>query len=266
LHDYQLICPNYKLFTQGSPCERCNPHKYWNAIRYKCVQDSRLSSALAAAEMGLHNVLLKSYKKGISQFIAPSQFLHDKLVEWGWTQDQVTYLPHFSTLTPNPQKRKKQILFAGRLTKEKGVRVLAEAAAAIDAPILIAGTGEEEEWLKENAPENVQLLGFQQPPALHALMAESAAVIVPSLWYENAPMVVYESLALGTPVIGSALGGLPELIEEGVTGTLIEPENSADISKKVNMLLKKTLQITENQYNENEHIHDLTDIYEKTLA
>lgn len=266
LHDYQLICPNYKLFTQGSPCERCNPHKYWNAIRYKCVQDSRLSSALAAAEMGLHNVLLKSYEKGVTQFIAPSQFLRDKLLEWGWKEDQVTYIPHFSTLTPDTGKRKKQVLFAGRLTKEKGVRVLAEAAAAIDAPVLIAGTGEEEAWLRENAPDNVELLGFQKPEQLHALMAESAAVIVPSLWYENAPMVVYEALALGTPVVGSDIGGIPELIEENANGMLCAVGDAANLSEKVNQLLKTPLQISQNQYNASSHLKQLVTLYEHILA
>lgn len=263
LHDYQLMCPNYKMFTQGSPCERCNPHKYWNAVRYKCVQDSRLSSLLAAAEMTMHNVLLKSYEKGVDRFIAPSHFLHDKLIEWGWKKESVQYIPHFVTAARDKKvKRKKQVLFVGRLTREKGVRVLVEAAKSIDARVLIAGTGDEQEWLTKNAPDNVELLGFQDSAQVAQLMQESQAVIVPSVWYENAPMVVYEALALGTPVIGSNLGGIPELIEDGVNGYVFDSQNSGMLSQKVNTLLKSPLQISQNQYNVKSHLDQLLALYE----
>lgn len=267
LHDYQLICPNYQLFTQGSPCERCNAKKYWNAIRYKCVQDSRLASALSAAEMGLHRILLRSYENGIDRFIAPSQFLYDKLIEWGWKKEDLFYLPHFVNRKKDSTiEKKNHFLFIGRLTKEKGVRTLIEASHMTKMPIVIAGEGEEREWIEKHAPSHVRVLGFQQRESVYRLIQEARAVIVPSLWYENAPMVVYESLALGTPVIASDIGGLPELIEDGVNGFVFEAGNSAVLAEKMNVLASSSLQIKKNQYNVESHITSLFQLYEEILA
>lgn len=273
LHDYQLICPNYLLFTKGSPCERCHKKKYWQAIVNNCVQDSKVASALSAAEMTLHNVLLKSYEHGVNQFIAPSKFLYDTLVRWGWDEKQVTYVPHFvEKQRAANTKKKNQVLFIGRLTKEKGVHVLIEAARKLkDVDVLFAGTGEEEAALrniiKQQKLTHCQLLGFQDTVALDQLIQESQAVVVPSIWFENAPMVVYESLALGTPVIASNRGGLPELIQEGKNGLLFEPGDANALATAIHSLTSQPpLQIAKNQYNKEFHLNQLEQLYEASIT
>jgi glycosyltransferase involved in cell wall biosynthesis len=268
LHDYQLICPNYQLYTQNETCERCMRHQYWNAVTHRCVQDSYTASALAAVEMIYHNVLKKSYAQGVRQFIAPSQFLYDRLITWGWKESHVKYIPHFVEKTPLPTiKKKKQFLFVGRLTKEKGPQVLLEAARAIrDAEILFAGEGEERAALQRTITTeeltHCRLIGFQSGETLDRLVQESLAVVVPSLWYENAPMVVYESLALGTPVIASANGGLPELVRNGENGWTCTPGDSAALAECLRIALTAhPLQIPENQYNKGTHLERIVAVY-----
>lgn len=268
LHDYQLICPNYQLYTQNETCERCMQHKYWNAVTNRCVQDSVASSALAAFEMLYHNVLKKSYARGVDLFIAPSQFLRAKLLQWGWSNGQTTYLPHFVEKTRATHVNKKpQVVFVGRLTKEKGVHVLLEAAEQMrDVQILFAGEGDErkaiEHTIAEKSLSHCRVIGFQSGTALDQLMQESLAVIVPSVWYENAPLVVYEALALGTPVIASNHGGLTELIQHGKNGWLFTPGDARALAECLRVASTvKPLQIPENQYNKGTHLKQILEHY-----
>lgn len=269
VHDYQLICPNYKLFTQDAPCERCNAHRYWNAVRYSCVQENKASSALAALELGLHNVLLQTYKRGVARFIAPSRFLHEKLLAWGWNERQMMYLPHFVDITPvQGARKKKQFLFVGRLTKEKGADVLFAAAAQMpDATFLFVGAGEMQSALEQQSAglQNCTLLGAKDRQTVYRLMQESLAVIVPSIWYENAPLVIYEALALGTPVIASRLGGNSELIQEGENGYLFSPGDATDLLANVRKILHNPLHVESRQSSKQKHLDALEALYEEVL-
>jgi len=273
LHDYQLLCPNYQLFTQNKTCERCMQHRYWNAVTNKCVQDSTAASALAALEMTYHNVLKKSYKNGVQTFIAPSHFLHDKLLQWGWSQDHIAYLPHFVEKTPLPNvDKKRQVVFVGRLTKEKGVHTLVEAVKMYrDVDVVFAGEGDERKAIEEaiirNDLTHCRVAGFTSGVALDRLMQESLAVIVPSLWYENAPLVVYEALALGTPVIASAHGGLTELVQDGVNGWLFAPGDARALAACIQQASAgpKPLQILKNQYNRYSHLAGILALYAQAI-
>src|SRR5690606_7238858 len=112
-----------------------------------------------------------------------------------------------------------------RLSKEKGLDTLVHAAAAAAVPLKIAGTGPDEEQVRSTAAAlgaDVDFLGFRSGRELHDLIRGSRAVVLPSEWYENAPLSVLESFALGKPVLGARIGGIPELIEPGATGWLFD--------------------------------------------
>ncbi|MBI2410343.1 MAG: glycosyltransferase family 4 protein [Candidatus Kerfeldbacteria bacterium] len=272
LHDYQVLCPNYKLFTQGSPCERCKVHQYWNAIKFNCVQDAKLPSALSAVEMAVQNVFKKTYAKGVNIFIAPSQFMYTKMNEWGWPESQLHYLPNFiDRIRDTRIKKKNQFAYIGRLTKEKGVHLVLEAARRMqDTTFIFAGSGEEESNMKatiqKEGLKNCVMLGFQPEHKIDTLIQESQAVLVPSLWWENAPLSVYEALALGTPVIASNRGGLPELIKKGKNGIIFNPEKSNALAEAIQqMLAMPPLQIPKNTYTVGSHVEALTALYEKTI-
>ena len=101
----------------------------------------------------------------------------------------------------------------------------------------VAGDGPERAALEalahDVAPGRVRFLGRLDRTELHRRMAGAAAVVVPSVWYENQPMVVLEAFALGRPVIGTDLGGTPELVDPGRTGWLVPPGDAAALSAAV---------------------------------
>ena len=101
----------------------------------------------------------------------------------------------------------------------------------------IAGTGPLEDELKDytksNNVTNVEFLGYKSGKELTDLVENAYFIIVPSEWYENNPMTIIEGYAAGVPVIGTNIGGIPEIIEEGVTGYLFTPANSVDLTRVV---------------------------------
>lgn len=249
LHDYQLICPNYKLYTQGSVCERCFKHKYYNAALHKCLKNSAAGGALGAIELTLHRLILRSYDK-VDLFICPSQFLYDRLVAWGIPEQKLRYIPNFVELSARqpagPFASRQGFLFAGRLMKEKGIDLFLAAARALPKiEFDIAGQAETTEETARYAAQakalpNVRWHGHIQDKAkLNSLMAQVKAVVVPSEWYENAPLTVLEALAANTWVIASNRGGLPELIQSGKNGMVFEPGSLQGLVEAIQQVAAK---------------------------
>lgn len=79
---------------------------------------------------------------------------------------------------------------------------------------------------------------FKTGEELYRIIAEAAISVCPSEWYENCPYSVMESVLLGTPVVGSKMGGIPELIESGKTGELFEAGNVEDLMKAIKKVLQ----------------------------
>jgi glycosyltransferase involved in cell wall biosynthesis len=220
-HDLKIACPAYKMLNSEGICERCKTGSVLNVIKYKCVRDSLAASAIVAAESALHRTL-QSYNRLLTRVIAPSRFFEHKLIEWGVPAQKITYIPNYvdaSKFSPGFTPGE-YFLYFGRLAVEKGVGTLIKAAKLARVHLKIAGTGPMEDELKAIAgdAENVEFLGFRSGDDLHNLIKNARAVVLPSEWYENAPMSILESFALGKPVIGAEIGGIPELITSGETG------------------------------------------------
>ncbi|MDZ7261182.1 MAG: glycosyltransferase family 4 protein, partial [candidate division KSB1 bacterium] len=143
-------------------------------------------------------------------------------------------------------------VYFGRLSGEKGVLTLLKALKHISnrsVKLWIVGEGPEKEKLQRFAVENklnqVQFLGLKVGEELKSLVANAMFVVVPSEWYENSPLVIYEAFALGKPVIGSNLGGIPELIDPGQNGWLFEARNEEDLAEKIDYFLHHPATIRE---------------------
>lgn len=230
LHDYKLACPNYKMYTQGSPCERCKNGSYTQAIKYRCMGSSFAANALAAAEMQLTKATM-AYEKTVQMFACPSQFMHDKMAEWGEPASKLRVV-----LNPTHMPAKPAVggggylLYAGRLSPEKGVDTLIRGIASLPLlPLWIAGRGPEEARLRQLADElgahHVRFLGFQPPEELAKLRSSAEAMVLGTKMYENASGVILEGLASGLPCFATNVGGNPELIQEGETGWLLPPDD-----------------------------------------
>lgn len=230
LHDYKLACPNYKMYTEGAPCERCKGGHYLEAVKHHCLTADLSGNLLAAIEMG-YTKLVQSYERTVGAFLCPSQFMADKMAAWGEPPSKLHVLPNPIGISATRALGDGEYLLAiGRLSIEKGFETIVRAAAVTpQIELRIAGTGPEEARLKHLAASlgvrNVVFLGFLRQPELALQRQHAMAIVVPSVWYENAPYAVLEAMAEGIPIIASRIGGLPEQVEAGVNGLLVDPGN-----------------------------------------
>mgnify|MGYP000877987229 CR=1 FL=1 len=227
-HDLKVACPAYKMLNRGGVCERCRGGNLLHVVANRCVRDSLAASAVVALESTVARTL-GLWRNNVDRIVVPSRFYQRKLQDWGWPAAQLVHIPNYvdaSAHRPEPAPGDYFVYF-GRLAPEKGVETLIRAAVAARVPLKIAGTGPMESGLRVLAAgqPGIDLLGFVGGDALWNLVRGSRAVVLPSQWYENAPMSVLEAGALGKPVIGANIGGIPELLVEGETGFVFEAGN-----------------------------------------
>lgn len=283
LHDYKLVCPSYKLETKGEVCERCQGKSFYNAVINRCLKDSYIASSVYAVE-SYYNSLLKRYHNYIDMLISPSQFLKDKLIQFGWDENKIRVVRNslnIENYTTNYAPGN-YILYIGRLSREKGIKTLISAYSELktDKQLIIAGSGPLEDELKEQArdQENITFTGHLSGSELSNLTSHSRAVIVPSEWYENAPMSILEAMAYGKPVVAADIGGIYELIDHGVTGLLYESGNTQklkhelikvleDMSEDELISMGKDARIKA-EVNHSQHVHyeDLINVYSEVLS
>jgi glycosyltransferase involved in cell wall biosynthesis len=231
VHEYRMLCPTSTLFRSGrGVCEECASGRRWHAVRNACNRESRAASALSALECYWRDARYP-YAEYIDQFVMVSEFCRQKHLQY---QPELSAksctIYNFIDATPvgdvAEAARGDHLLYAGRLSPEKGVAELLAAVASSPAITLrVAGTGSQEGELRQryaSAP-NIEFLGKLTREALAEQIRAARYCVVPSIWYENNPMSVLESFAEGTPVLGAEIGGMPELISEGVTGLLFAP-------------------------------------------
>jgi len=241
LHDYKLICPNYQLYSHNQVCYDCAAPNYFKCLTKKCFKDSYLASFLVALEMFWHHKVLKIYEKNIKFYIAPSNFMKQTCVRFGVEAKLITVLYNFINITPKLSTSLDDYLLCfGRLSSEKGIDVLLRALAQLDRKFIlkIAGTGPDEKRLKQltkdlNLDQQVEFLGHLSGDDIATIVARARAIIIPSVWLENMPFSLLESLALGKTVIASNIGGLAELITDGVNGFSFVANDSQALAKKL---------------------------------
>ncbi|MCW5612215.1 MAG: glycosyltransferase family 4 protein [Rubrivivax sp.] len=227
-HDLKLACPAYKMLNRGAICERCKGGNLLHLVANRCVHGSLAASTVIAVESTVAR-LFGLWRHNLDRIVVPSRYFEQKLQEWGWPAPQLVYIPNYvdaATLQPDPAPGD-YLLYFGRLASEKGLRTLVRAAIETGLPLRVAGTGPLESDLRALAAghPNVQFLGFVSGAALWNLVRGSLAVVLPSEGPENAPMSLLEAGALGKPVIGANIGGIPELLIEGETGFAFEAGN-----------------------------------------
>jgi glycosyltransferase involved in cell wall biosynthesis len=281
LHDLKLVCPAYTMLAQGSRCERCKGGKLYELLHNKCMKGSVVLSGVVFFE-ALVQRFLKSYRQNVDRFVVPSQFYVEKFVEWGWERDAFVHIPnfvdvqtHFPDFSPG-----RHFLYFGRLSPEKGIATLVEAAALAEVPISIVGTGPQEGELRRLAHERramVTFHGYLAGEKLHQAVRSARATVLPSEWYENGPLSVLESYALGKPVIGAAIGGIPELIRDGETGfsfvsgsvdSLADVlRQMADLQREEVMAMGRTARDwVENEFTAQRYLERILDLYQSMTA
>lgn len=229
LHDYKLICPAYSCRRPGGEiCQECVGQGKNGVLRHRCMKGSLVQSLMAGAEARFWN--RRRLERATDLFIAPSRFMANKMMEDGYSPSRI--LPICNFVDPDkmavldavsPDQPRDGFCYVGRLSEEKGVETMLKAAAASGVRLRVAGDGPLGESLRAaySGKGNIEFLGHLDASGVAELLSRSLASVIPSEWYENNPLGVIESLCAGTPVIGAAIGGIPELIgpADGITFT-----------------------------------------------
>ena len=243
LHDYKPVCPNFRLFTDGAPCTRCLSGRFVNVVRHRCLEGSRWRSVAAAADA--YTSRGRGLYDRVDRFLAPSAFLRDRVVDGGLRADRVEVLPNPVVAPPEPRRARAEpptLLYASRLVAEKGVDTLLDAAARLPAGVRVrlAGSGRLERAVRSRITAEglpVDVLGPLPPSEVEAELRAAAVAVLPALWWENCPMAVLEAAAQGVPVVASAVGGVPELVDDGRTGLLVPPGDVAALAGALTRLV-----------------------------
>jgi glycosyltransferase involved in cell wall biosynthesis len=234
--NFRLTCSNAYLYRDGHICEDCLHRRVkWPGVVHGCYHDSRAESAVVASMLTIHGIL-GTWTRHVDALLAVSGAVRDVLLEAGLPPEVVHVRHHFVSVDPGtrPAGAGDFALYVGRLSPEKGLDVLLDAARGVpELPVRIAGDGPERARLEQRVAserlEHVTLLGHQDRAAVTRLMLTARALVVPSQWYEAFGHVVDEAFACGLPVIASDLGALPELVDATV-GRVFRASDPGDLA------------------------------------
>lgn len=251
VHNFRLICPGATLYHNGKICEDSLYKGLRSSLKNKIYKGSFIHTLISATTLKI-NRLMGTYKK--VNYIFLTEFNKKKHLELNNNEHTIieeskTFIkPNFVSIDREVipfEKRKNQFVFVGRLDKLKGINLLFEAWKDVkESDLIICGIGPEEEWcrkyIEENTLSNVHMIGYVKNEQARKIIAESRALILPTQWFEGFPMTIIESFSCGTPVIGSNIGNVANLIEEGVTGRKYQFDSIDSLREAVSMFQDMT--------------------------
>jgi glycosyltransferase involved in cell wall biosynthesis len=223
LHNYRMLCLPANLLRDGRVCEDCVGHMPWRGVRHACYRDSTLGSASIATSLSLHRAL-RTFDRP-QRFLAVSEFVRTKHVDAGWDPERIRVKANFAWPCDRRSGPGESFVYVGRLSPEKGLSHLLQAWRRVDARLLVVGDGPDGEELRRIAPPNVRFTGSVERAEVDEMLQRARALVLPSICYEGQPRTILEAFAAGVPVIANRIGGLPELVVDGMSGQLVEPDD-----------------------------------------
>ncbi len=234
VHDYELTCPTGLRYRGGQPCQDCQGGRYGAAIAGRCKDGRLLPSTAVALEHAVHRYI--GIQKFVDIFVAPSRAVADALSADGI--ERVVHLPNLLPAGRLASRPPCDVVFAGRLTEEKGVyELLALARALPSARVHVYGEGPLATALESARLDNLSAFGARPVEEVRGALAAAKLAVVPSRWPENQPYAVLEAQAAGAVVVASRVGGIPEMVDDGVDGVLVAPGDPAALVNAVSRLL-----------------------------
>lgn len=271
LHDYKLFCPRYDcLRNDRENCTRCMQDTRC-VIRNKCMKGSLVGSLLGFSEIRKWN--RKKLDEYTDRFICPSRFMNERMQEWGIAPEKLTTLHNFIDIERCKtcyDERQPYYCYVGRLSPEKGLNTLIEAAAKLPYPLKIVGGGPLAETLREKTKElpHIEFLGHRTWEEVKEIVRKARFLVIPSEWYENNPFSILEALCLGTPILGAHIGGIPEVIEKGFNGELFEPKSVPELRQRIEEMMtaapfdhQRIAEEAQKKFNSEQYYEQLENIY-----
>lgn len=275
VHNFRLLCVGATFYRNGKICEKCVKENPLVAVRYGCYRNNRFQTFACVMSMLIHRHI-GIYKK--LNYICLTEFNKDKLLEFNQMNESNVYIKPNYVCNDNHKiiphiKRKNQVVYAGRLDELKGIEILFNAWIKCEKDnmtLIVCGTGPMENWCKKfiehNGITNVFLKGFVSNNDVKRIISESRALILPTQWYEGFPMSIVEAYSVGTPVIGSNMGNVGDIIVDKITGLLFDPKSEDELAEKIDQICDMALEegvYNEyvNKYTEKENYKKLMNIY-----
>lgn len=268
LHDYKLLCPRYDCLQNGNTiCEECFYYKK-AVLKHSCMKNSLPASIIAYLEAKKWNK--ERLEKSTDVFVCPSKFMADKMSQGGFDKSKLKVLCNFIDVKKclrDSFEKGDYYCFIGRLSHEKGAKTLIEAANQLPYKLVVIGGGPLMEDLKAIAKPNIEFVGFKQWEEIKELVGKAKFSVIPSEWYENNPLSVIEAKCLGTPVLGARIGGIPELIEDGISGMTFESRNVEDLKGKIQQMWNSSWDYeaiarqSQERYNAEKYYEEIMKIY-----
>lgn len=282
LQDYKIISPSYNIYSHGKNHWDYCGGRFYRCFFNKCFKNSYLQSFLVSLEYFIHHYLLNIYNKNVDIFIAPSLFMKEKASMFSVKAEKIKVINNHiknDEISSEASPKGNYWLYFGRLAVEKGIQDLILALSAINdgSKLKIAGDGPYEKELKNlvlklKLNDRVQFLGKKQKQELKEIIKKSKAVIVPSIWPENFPFALLETIAMGKPAIVANNGGMPEIIDDEENGFIFEAANIDDLKEKMLKIDKidymemanKALESSK-KYSLSKTIIELTNLYKEVI-
>jgi glycosyltransferase involved in cell wall biosynthesis len=233
LHNFRLCCPAGTFFQNGAACHDCGG-ELGQAVLRGCYRKSRVQTAAVTTMLGAHRAV-GTFERVVDAYSAPSEFCADQVAQGGIPKEKITVRPNFLPSDAGVRTSSDDyVLYVGRLCEEKGIRQLLRAWKRLqEIPLVIVGEGPLRAEAEQSAPASVTFVGALSPVETLARMKSARLLVFPSIGYETFGMVALESAACGVATVGSRLGAIPELIEDGRTGLLFDPHNRDEFVEKI---------------------------------
>jgi glycosyltransferase involved in cell wall biosynthesis len=232
LHNFRLMCAQGTFLRNGAICEDCVGKLPWRPVLRRCYRASASQSALMAGVLGGHS-LIGTWRNKVTRYIALSAFARERFIAAGLPEERIRIKPNFVEGGPRPRHEgRRGGLFVGRLTTDKGVEVLLDALRVCGpAEMLVLGAGPLQSLVAGQL--GAAYGGFASGEQVGAHMRDAAFLVVPSVGHEQMPVTVLEAFANGLPVIASRRGALADMVRDGVTGLLTDPDSASDLAQKI---------------------------------
>ncbi len=237
--NYRLVCPNGLLLSAGQICERCRAGGEWWCILRNCEGSLPKSMGYALRSWAARKYRL--FHDQVYAYICLTEFQKSRLMAHGFPGERLAVIPNMTTsIPPEPERPGDFVGYAGRISPEKGIPTLLAAARRLPRiPFQGAGSMAPTSNFAAEAPPNLRFSGHLAEEALHRFYRDSRLLVMPTIWFETFGLVLIEAMAHAKPVIASRIAGIPEIVDEGVSGLLFEPGNAEDLAQKIQYLWER---------------------------